>query len=87
MPVLRERLIAAANELFYEEGVHTVGIDRVFERAGVAKATLHSSFGSKDELIRAYLHGRHVVRRDRIMGALECYSSPVSRCSGIRRSR
>ncbi len=42
----RERLLAAANELFYEEGVNTVGIDRVIERAGVAKATLYSAFGS-----------------------------------------
>ena len=51
----RERLLAAADELFYEEGVHTVGIDRVIERAGVAKASLYNTFGSKDELIRAYL--------------------------------
>ena len=79
----RERLLAAANELFYEEGVHTVGIDRVIERAGVAKATLYSTFGSKDELIGAYLHGRHVVRRDRIMGALEQYSSPRDRLLGV----
>ena len=34
----RERLLEAANELFYEEGVHTVGIDRIIEKAGVAKA-------------------------------------------------
>src|SRR4051812_17426026 len=48
----RDRLLAAANELFYEEGVHTVGIDRVIERAGVAKASLYSTFGSKDGLVR-----------------------------------
>ena len=41
------------------EGVHTVGIDRVIERAGVAKASLYNTFGSKDELVRAYLEGRH----------------------------
>lgn len=79
----RERLLAAANELFYEEGVHTVGIDRVIERAGVAKATLYSTFGSKDELIRAYLHGRHVVRRDRIQTGLERYSSARERLIGV----
>jgi AcrR family transcriptional regulator len=38
----RERLLKAADELFYKEGVHTVGIDRVIERAGVAKASLYS---------------------------------------------
>ena len=54
----RERLLTAANELFYAGGVHTVGIDKVIERAGVAKATLYSVFGSKDELIRAYLQRR-----------------------------
>src|SRR5664279_4910680 len=55
----RERLMTAADELFYEEGVHTVGIDRVIEHAGVAKGSLYNTFGSKDELIRAYLEGRH----------------------------
>ena len=35
----RERLLDAANELFYDEGIQTVGIDRIIERAGVAKAS------------------------------------------------
>jgi AcrR family transcriptional regulator len=55
----RQRLLEAADELFYAEGVHTVGIDRVIERAGVAKASLYSTFGSKDALVRAYLLGKH----------------------------
>src|ERR1700753_3267065 len=63
---VRERLLAAANELFYEEGVHTVGIDRVIERAGVAKASLYSTFGSKEELVRAYLQQRAEVRQQRL---------------------
>lgn len=43
----RQRLLDAANELFYDEGVHTVGIDRIIEHAGVAKASLYNTFGSK----------------------------------------
>jgi len=35
----RDRLLAAADELFYAEGIHSVGIDRVIDRASVAKAT------------------------------------------------
>jgi AcrR family transcriptional regulator len=62
----RERLIEAAGDLFYAEGVQSVGIDRVIERAGVAKASLYSTFGSKEELVRAYLDERHV----RILGRL-----------------
>jgi AcrR family transcriptional regulator len=54
----RERLLDAASELFYAEGVHTVGIDRVIERAGVAKASLYSTFGSKEALVQAYLDRR-----------------------------
>ncbi len=62
----RERLLAAADELFYEEGVRTVGIDRVIERAGVAKASLYNAFGSKDELIRVYLERRHAAWEARL---------------------
>ncbi len=79
----RERLLAAADELFYEEGVHTVGIDRVIERAGVAKATLYNAFGSKDELIRSYLDGRHRATRARIVAFLERYDAPRDRLLGI----
>lgn len=79
----RERLLAAADELFYEEGVHVVGIDRVIERAGVAKATLYSAFGSKDELIRAYLQRRHERRQERIARGLERYNNPRDRLLGV----
>ncbi len=72
----RERLLAAAEELFYEQGVNTVGIDRVIERAGVAKASLYDCFGSKDELIRAYLESRQKSRQARITAGIERYSTP-----------
>jgi AcrR family transcriptional regulator len=80
----RERLLDAANELFYEEGVHSVGIDRVIERAGVAKATLYSAFGSKDELVRAYLAARHAATRDRMTRELAArYHTPRERLLGV----
>src|SRR3954463_9613845 len=79
----RERLLAAADELFYEEGIHTVGIDRLIERAGVAKASLYSTFGSKDELIRAYLEARHAATRERMEGELAArYHTPRDRLLG-----
>lgn len=82
-PSARERLLAAADELFYAEGVHTVGIDRIIERAGVAKASLYSCFGSKDELIRAYLEGRHEIRRSRLLAGLERHDDPRDRLLGV----
>ncbi len=72
----RERLLEAANELFYAEGIHTVGIDRVIEKAGVAKASLYATFGSKDELVRAYLEGRAEARQKRIIERLHPLEAP-----------
>ena len=63
----RERLLAAADELFYAEGINNVGIDRVIEHAGVAKASLYSNFGSKDELVRAYLERKHEARKEQVL--------------------
>jgi AcrR family transcriptional regulator len=79
----RDRLLAAANELFYKEGIHTVGIDRVIERAGVAKASLYATFGSKDELIRAYLRGRAEARQQRIARAMAHHASPRDRILAV----
>jgi AcrR family transcriptional regulator len=79
----RERLLNAANELFYSEGVHTVGIDRVIERAGVAKASLYNTFGSKDELVKAYLESRHAAITQRITRYLERFGTPRERLLGV----
>ena len=79
----RERLLEAANELFYDEGVHTVGIDRVIERAGVAKASLYNTFGSKDELVRAYLEHRHARMAARITRHVERYTDPRDRLLAV----
>jgi AcrR family transcriptional regulator len=80
----RERLLSAASELFYEEGVHTVGVDRIVERAGVAKATLYTLFGSKDGLVRAYLTERHDATRERMERELAArFDTPRERLLGV----
>ena len=79
----RERLLAAAHELFYAEGVQTVGIDRVIERAGVAKASLYSTFGSKDELVRAYLEQRYMRRQAKLIERISRYDDPRDKILSI----
>jgi AcrR family transcriptional regulator len=80
----RERLLAAADELFYAEGVQSVGIDRVIERAGVAKASLYSTFGSKEELVRAYLEGMHERVLNRARAAIqEAGDDPVEQILAV----
>ena len=53
-----ERLLEAASELFYREGIGAVGVDTISERAGVSKRTLYNRFGGKDELVAEYLRRR-----------------------------
>ena len=53
-----ERILAAADKLFYAEGIRAVGVDTVAAEAGVSKRTLYNHYPSKDALIAAYLTAR-----------------------------
>ncbi len=53
-----ERLLDAADRLFYGRGIRATGIDAVIAEAEVAKATLYSAFGSKEEMAGRYLRRR-----------------------------
>jgi len=52
------RLLDAASDLFYDRGVHAVGVDTIAEAAGVTKKTLYDRFGSKEALVVSYLQHR-----------------------------
>jgi AcrR family transcriptional regulator len=67
---VRNRLLDAADRLFYREGVGAVGIDRVLAEADAAKASLYQHFGSKDQLVASYLERRTVDARANIEGYL-----------------
>jgi AcrR family transcriptional regulator len=54
----RDRILETADDLFYREGIHAVGIDTIIEKSGVAKMSLYRSFASKDDLVAAYLDAR-----------------------------
>ena len=79
----RERLLAAADELFYAEGVQTVGIDRVVERAGVAKASLYNLFGSKEGLVLAYLQARHDGTTGQLLAEVDRHRDPRRRILAV----
>jgi AcrR family transcriptional regulator len=59
----RRRVLDTATALFYAEGVHAVGIDRIIGEAGVAKATFYHHFPAKEELVRAYVQEQSHRRR------------------------
>ena len=51
----RTRILAVAEDLFYRHGIRAVGVDAIAEAAGTNKMTLYRHFGSKDDLVAAYL--------------------------------
>ena len=57
----RERLLTAAYELFARQGVQAVGVDAIIERSGVARQTMYRHFGSKQNLVLAFLARREEV--------------------------
>ena len=79
----RDRLLAAADDLFYAEGVHVVGVDRIVERAGVTKASLYNTFGSKEELVRAYLENHLKGRQDAIGRIVAKNKTPRDQLLGV----
>ena len=79
----RERLLAAADELFYAEGVQSVGIDRIIEHAGVAKASLYNLFGSKEALVSAYMESRHRGTLERLKAAVARHRDPRKRLLAV----
>ncbi len=60
------RVLEVASQLFYERGIHAVGVDAIAEAAGVTKKTIYDRFRSKDNLITAYLERRDRRYRDRV---------------------
>lgn len=58
------KLLQVADTLFYSDGIHTVGIDRIIAQAGVTKATFYKQYGSKDALILEYVAARDAQVRE-----------------------
>ncbi|KAA9156045.1 TetR/AcrR family transcriptional regulator [Amycolatopsis acidicola] len=69
MSEARSRLLATATRLFYAEGLHSVGVDRIVAEAKVTRATLYRHFAGKEDLVVAYLESVHEMERG-AMGAV-----------------
>lgn len=83
-PSARERILGTAGNLFYAEGIHAVGVERVVGEAGVTKATLYQHFRSKDQLVAACLKSRSEEwRRNFAEPVLAMEGSPARRVSAV----
>lgn len=74
-----QRLLATASNLFAAQGIRSVGIDQILREAGVAKASLYSSYGSKDALVIAYLNELDQADRKRWVSHTADIPDPVNR--------
>ncbi len=58
------RILATANDLFYEDGIRNVGVDRIISASSVTKATFYKHYRAKDNLIVEYVTARHLAVRE-----------------------
>ncbi|WP_336647586.1 TetR/AcrR family transcriptional regulator [Microbacterium sp. MMO-10] len=72
----RQRLLDAATDLFYREGIHSVGVDRIIEEAGVTRATMYKQFAGKEGLVLAYLQGEDEGLRGLFAQATQASDDP-----------
>jgi AcrR family transcriptional regulator len=75
-PWAKVRILETANVLFYEEGIRTVGVDRLINESSVTKATFYKHYGSKDKLIVDYVDGRHKALESLVMSTIELSDGP-----------
>ncbi|HEY0259293.1 MAG TPA: TetR/AcrR family transcriptional regulator [Lacisediminihabitans sp.] len=74
----KRRILETANRLFYDEGIRSVGIDRLISESDVTKATFYKHYGSKDRLILEYVSGRDAMTRRFITEIIEHADGPES---------
>ncbi|GAB3352458.1 TetR family transcriptional regulator [Micromonospora halotolerans] len=62
----RQRLLTTATRIFYGEGIHSVGVDRIIAEAKVTRATFYRHFPGKEDLVLAYLQTADQAIRDQV---------------------
>jgi AcrR family transcriptional regulator len=74
----RQRLLEAASTLFYREGIHAVGVDRIIAEAGVTRATMYNHFAGKEGLVLAYLEGEDAILRNLVAAVARRSGDPAT---------
>ncbi|MFI6101393.1 TetR/AcrR family transcriptional regulator [Lentzea sp. NPDC051213] len=81
----RSRLLGTASRLFYAEGLHSVGVDRILAEAKVTRATMYRHFAGKEDLVVAYLGEADRATRQQVESAVASASSDADAVRGVAR--
>ncbi|MFC8875202.1 TetR/AcrR family transcriptional regulator [Streptomyces ardesiacus] len=82
----RTRLLGTATRIFYAEGIHSVGIDRITAEAQVTRATLYRHFAGKEDLVLAYLDQADRGIREQVAAAVDGTPSAAGQVRAVARS-
>jgi AcrR family transcriptional regulator len=77
-PPMRQRIIEAAADLFYEQGIRAVSAEKIIARVGITKVTFYRHFATKDELVVAYLERRAAWERGAVEAARQAADGSAS---------
>ena len=77
-PWAKNKILETANELFYGDGIRTVGVDRLISESSVTKATFYKHYGSKDRLIVQYVRHRDQTTRERVDAVIADHPTPTA---------
>ncbi|WP_063058217.1 TetR/AcrR family transcriptional regulator [Nocardia sienata] len=86
MSEARARLLDTASGLFYSEGLHAVGVERIIAAAQVTRATMYRHFPGKDDLVVAYLTQADETIRAQVDAARRANPSPVDVVRAVGRA-
>jgi AcrR family transcriptional regulator len=73
----RQRLLETATRIFYTQGIHAVGVERIISEAKVTRATFYRHFPGKEDLVLAYLREVHRMDRGGIDAARAANPAPA----------
>jgi AcrR family transcriptional regulator len=82
----RQRLLTTATRIFYADGIHAVGVDRIIAEAKVTRATFYRHFPSKDDLVVSYLKDVHQMDRGAVTAAIAAPTTPAESLLAIARA-
>jgi AcrR family transcriptional regulator len=82
-PGAKARVLTTADRLFYDEGIRTVGVDRLISESSVTKATFYKHFGSKDNLVVEYVTRRHEAAENELAAIRDESTTPLETLRGV----